>query len=254
MAKIEDDSLVKGKRSGDVLETAYKMFSHAAIDSISMTDIAEEAHIGVATIYRYFGTKQNLVILAGAYALRSRVSLVMQRFEEQEMAQRSGLEQIEFLLMGFAQDYESQIDLLRFATNVDQYFLNEDTNKEGLAPYAAAMQPVFDLFYHAFDLANEQGDVVPEYCDRQYQNCCVMALMGAAQKYAANSLFCGDDIEAHRNWLIWQVKMTLHFLGGGVPFSAWLQHVALRGAMRRDAWLEAQLQAVCGIALQALQG
>ena len=218
MAQLEGDNLVKGKRSNEVLETAFKMYSHAAVDSISMTDIADEAKIGVATIYRYFNTKRNLVILAGAYAMRKRVAFVRQRFEEQEIAKRRGIEQVEFLLMGFAQDYESQIDLLRFTTNVDQYFLSEEVSKEETAPFYDAMKPVFDLFFHAFDLAIEQGDVVPEYADRKYQTCCIMALMGAAQKYAANGVFCGKDTKAHKNWLMWQVKTTLHFLGGGCPF------------------------------------
>ena len=219
MMQLDENGLVKGKRSGDVLETAFKMFSHAAIDSISMTDIADEARIGVATIYRYFGTKQNLVIRACAYAMRMRAEKVLQRFKEEKVAERRGIEQIEYLLMGFVQDYEEQLDLLRFTTNVDQYFLDE-SNKEALIPCRDAMKPIFDLYYHAFDLAIEQGDVVPEYCDREYQTCSIMAIMGAAQKYAANGIFCGADAVRQKDWLTWQAKMTLHFLGGGLPSEA----------------------------------
>lgn len=220
MMQLDENGLVKGKRSGDVLETAYKMFSHAAIDSISMTDIADEARIGVATIYRYFGTKQNLVVCACAYAQRKRTAKVLQRFEEEGIAERRGIEQIEHLLMGFVQDYEEQLDLLRFTTNVDQYFLDGDSNNEALRPCFDASKPIFDLYYRAFDLAIEQGDVIPEYADRQYQTCSVMALMGAAQKYAANGVFCGSDTAAQKKWLVWQAKMTLNFLGGGLSSEA----------------------------------
>ena len=220
MMQLDENDLVKGKRSGDVLETAFKMFSHAAIDSISMTDIADEARIGVATIYRYFGTKQNLVVCACAYAQSKRTAKVLQRFEEEGVAERRGIEQIEHLLMGFVQDYEEQLDLLRFSTNVDQYFLSGDSNREALAPCYDAMKPIFDLYYRAFDLAIKQGDVVPEYADRHYQTCSIMALMGAAQKYAANGVFCGSDTAAQKKWLVWQAKMTLNFLGGGLSSEA----------------------------------
>ncbi len=215
MVRLECDTLVKGKRGNDVLEAAFKLFSHASIDSVSMADIADEAHIGVATIYRYFGTKQRLIILTSAYKLCQRTECVMNRFEEEHVVDKRGIEQIEFLLMNFVNDYPKLVELLRFSTNVDQYFISMDCNNEDFESYFKAMKPIYDAMFHAFDLAIAQGDVIPECDDRQYQRSCILALMGAAQKYAANSVFCGEDIELHKKWLGWQARETLYFIGGG---------------------------------------
>lgn len=215
MVQLGADSIIRGKRSVDVLDTAFKMFSHASIDSISMTDIADEARIGVATIYRYFGTKQNLLVLTATYELRKRVALVKKRFHDEQVDQRRGIDQIEFLLMGYARDYDKMIDMLRFTANLDQYFLDASHQPEALEPYTEAMRDLFEMLYHAFDLAIAQRDVSEEYKDRNRQVSGIMALMGAAQKYATNSVLCGDDEDLHKEWLIYQVKTYIAFLGGG---------------------------------------
>lgn len=215
MVQFDEDGFVKGKRSGDVIDAAFRLFSHAAIDTISMTDIADEARIGVATIYRYFGTKQNLLILTGTRALRRRITKVKKRYDEHDMMNHTGYEQIEFLIMNFVNDYEELGDLLRFSANLDQYFLSEDIDAEVLVPYRETMSYLFEMLYHAFDLAIAQGDVSKEYADRDSQVCGIISLMGAAQKYATNGIICGTNQETHKKWLIDQAKMYLYVLGGG---------------------------------------
>lgn len=56
MSKIKDAT----KRL--IVEEASKLFLSKSIQGVTMSDIAREAEIGEATLYRYFGKKQNIVV------------------------------------------------------------------------------------------------------------------------------------------------------------------------------------------------
>ena len=50
----------RSKRIHHAIEISAQMFLRDGIESVKMTDIADECGIGVATLYRYFGTKTGI--------------------------------------------------------------------------------------------------------------------------------------------------------------------------------------------------
>ena len=63
---------LKDLREEAIVYVAAELFLRDGIESVKMTDIADRAEVGVASLYRYFGTKEALVLRAGA--LLSRIS------------------------------------------------------------------------------------------------------------------------------------------------------------------------------------
>ena len=55
-------SKIKDAQMNVILDEATKLFFEKSITSVTMSDIASEIGVGEATLYRYFGKKQNLVI------------------------------------------------------------------------------------------------------------------------------------------------------------------------------------------------
>ena len=54
------------ERRDIVIETAFKLFAENRIEPVTMTVVANNCNMGVASIYRYFGTKKELVIAVAA--------------------------------------------------------------------------------------------------------------------------------------------------------------------------------------------
>src|SRR6056297_2355214 len=52
----------------EISSIALRVFSEMGIDQTNMTDIAKTSEVGVATLYRYFDNKTNLVIETGVEA------------------------------------------------------------------------------------------------------------------------------------------------------------------------------------------
>ena len=58
----EERDELKNARMERILLSAFSLFSHNGIDAIAMTDIAKNAEIGVASLYRYYATKDEIAI------------------------------------------------------------------------------------------------------------------------------------------------------------------------------------------------
>ena len=53
---------IKNERIALAVDTAAELYLTVGIGNAKMTDIAEKAQIGVASLYRYFGTKQLCIV------------------------------------------------------------------------------------------------------------------------------------------------------------------------------------------------
>ena len=51
---------VKEIKINHILEQGFELFSKEGIDNVTMNNIADKAEIGVASLYRYFSTKEEL--------------------------------------------------------------------------------------------------------------------------------------------------------------------------------------------------
>ena len=58
---------LRSKRIERAVEISAEMFLKNGIEAVKMTDIAKQCGFGVATLYRYFGTKNGITIAAMTY-------------------------------------------------------------------------------------------------------------------------------------------------------------------------------------------
>ncbi len=73
----DEDGKKKSVRIEKILDVAFELFSTREIESVTMNDIAQKAKIGVASLYRYFETKEILVVKTVTYALSTRMEDVL---------------------------------------------------------------------------------------------------------------------------------------------------------------------------------
>ena len=64
----KQDALQKEETNRRILDAGFSIFSEMNIDKVSMAKVADKAGIGVATLYRYYRTKSELVVAVGTHA------------------------------------------------------------------------------------------------------------------------------------------------------------------------------------------
>ena len=128
----KQDALQKEETNRRILDAGFSMFSKMSIDKVSMENVADEAGIGIATLYRYYRTKSELVVAVGTHVWSNFIIDYMPiRNEDNTTAS----EELEFFLDSFLELYKNHKKLLCFNQFFNIYIRNEAISKTALNSY-----------------------------------------------------------------------------------------------------------------------
>lgn len=65
---IEKDALEEARRRKKILEAGFKLFSELGIENVSMNAVAAAADVGPTTLFKYYQTKEKLVVAISGMA------------------------------------------------------------------------------------------------------------------------------------------------------------------------------------------
>ena len=154
--ELERQQLSNQRRS-EVLQAAKRVFHSKGIESATMSDIAQEAEIGVASLYRYFNTKPELVIETGIDYCRDVIASQPHRSAD---AALSGLNQVRALLNDLLRICEERQDFLIFLQQFDFYFANKENYHPRLAEFEPAIFPLVSPWFDAMECGLRDGSII----------------------------------------------------------------------------------------------
>lgn len=152
-AKFQDE------RSAKAVEAAKNLFLERKIDSVRMTEIAERTGIGVASLYRYFETKENIVISAAILLWSEIKKEYLPRFHMPEFQSLSGIAQLKAILDAYSDLIVSHREFLLFLSDFDSFCLEEQIPKEKLADYEKSTADFYEPYKTAIEKGQADGTV-----------------------------------------------------------------------------------------------
>lgn len=130
--KEDKRKLFKKKK---ILDMALKIFSEKGIEQTNMTDIAKKANVGVASLYRYFENKNNLVVETGIEAWYQ-INLKYKKDVDIIMATKiKGIKKLENLLNLFYKIFTEEKNFVCFLDGFDNYIVNNNVSVDSLINY-----------------------------------------------------------------------------------------------------------------------
>ena len=143
---------LKDAKVNFVVNIATDLFMGRSIQDVTIRDIALSAQIGEATIYRYFGKKQTLVLQA---AMRIGQIINTEYFQLDD--KKSGYEKLEAFYRSYLDIFENNINFYKFIREFDLFMSGEDTNS--LNAYEAAIDLFKIEYMKAYQLGLDDGSV-----------------------------------------------------------------------------------------------
>ena len=141
---IEKDAKEMAERREKILESGFRIFSERTIEKVTMNDIAKEAGIGVATLYRYYSTKPMLVM---AISIRIWQSFIDENIKRVDNMQCTALQEFDGFLEAFLELYREHKDILRFNQFFNVYVQSEEMQKqEIIRPYNDMIRGLYERF------------------------------------------------------------------------------------------------------------
>lgn len=155
----EEQNELKTSRINRILESAFSLFSEKGIDTITMNDIASTAEIGVASLYRYFATKDEIAIRTAIWSWNKQKEMILPSLKSDNYENLTGFGQIEKIFKMFVDLYDNGKTFLRFIYFFDSYINRQKISYERLFEYEGMIAEVQDIVANAISKGLSDGSI-----------------------------------------------------------------------------------------------
>jgi len=181
------------RRREHVISTAFKAFSEKGIDTVSMTDIASLCHVGVASVYRYFGTKAELVIAVGTKKWREYYEIIEREYAKAGIAEENAARELEFYIDSYILLFEKYRDILKFNMYFDAYIVRENIDASLLCDYYAAVDLFSAKFHTVYEKAKRDNTVRTDVPELEIFSIIMHAMLLTASKYTSRLVYPSSE-------------------------------------------------------------
>lgn len=157
-----------------------------------MTVVADNCNMGVASIYRYFGTKKELVIAVAAKKWREYYSELQKYYKELNVDKMTAAQELEFYIDRYIDLYNENNDLLNFNANFGIYIGSEDTTKDEMRPYNSIIDKFVNRFHMLYKKAQDDKTIRTDISERSIFYNIMYTMMSALSKYSTNIIHSAD--------------------------------------------------------------
>ena len=172
---------------------ACELLQEKGIENVKMTDVARRAGLGVASMYRYFETKEKLIITCAVKMWERVIESIMPSFCTKEYSGLCGFEKIKRILCVYKTLFDEHKDFVMFVARFDSYCLNNGIETDKLADYEKLFALLYEYFSEAFDLGIADGSIRSDVDRRVFYLTCNHALMAVVQKLVSGEILEQDD-------------------------------------------------------------
>ncbi|KTD84060.1 TetR/AcrR family transcriptional regulator [Paenibacillus etheri] len=143
----------KQQRLCTILESAEQIFSQKGIEKSTMQDVATEANIGIATLFRYFPRKEKLIVAVATRMLEP----MLDYFKYVADLPRTCLEKIEMLFNFFIQD-QNHLSII-FMVNFESYASHLNEPVEDVLDFNALNRKIWHEYSRIIQNGVEDGSI-----------------------------------------------------------------------------------------------
>lgn len=206
----------KEQRKEEVVVAAIEVFKAKGIENAKMTDVAVEAQVGVASVYRYFKTKPELVIEAATMYWKREIEALYSQYASADFTKQSGIEQVRAILEVFLYLYQQHPAFLKFIHEFDNYVVKEQIGEDKLADYEQSIINVKGIMGEAFNAGYQDGSISKRASFDQFYDTITHTLISLCQKLLLRGVIINSDRQVDGEMQIHMViDMAVHFIRSG---------------------------------------
>ena len=144
------------------------------------------AQVGEATIYRYFGKKQSLVVRS-AMKLQQAVNAEYFKLEQG----KTGLEKVEILYKSYLDIFNNHPEFYKFISEFDAFMGGDDSN--AIDPYEAVVGQYEKVYMQAYEEGLKDGSIKPQKDIKIFYFSTTHALLELCKKLSIRKAVLAQD-------------------------------------------------------------
>ena len=123
----------KNKAPWQIIDTAFRLFVEKKIEAVSMDEVAKEAGVGRATLFRCYNNKTELAIAVCASKWKAYLDKLDEARPISSIHDIPAIGRFIFTLDSYIGMYQNHKDLLQYNDNFNNYITHQTVRQEELA-------------------------------------------------------------------------------------------------------------------------
>lgn len=189
---VERDAERELERRRKLLESGLKLFSSKGIETVNLQDIADDAEVGIATLYKYYQNKLNLVNAISAYFWKRIWEGYEQKLGSEVIESYNAYERIEEYFDIIIDLYKTHPEMLRFSGYYKTYINNEKTDMKD-NEHLTALAPVSAIFHDLYEKAKVDKSIRTDVDEHVLFTTLNLNMLGTAERYALGIVWAGHE-------------------------------------------------------------
>ena len=177
---------LKDAKVNFLVDMATDLFMTRSIGEVTIKDIAVSAQVGEATIYRYFGSKQNIVVQS-AMKIQGIVSTEFFNLSKGS----NGFEKLKVFYNSYYEIFIKHPNFYKFLNEFDAFVSIEDSSITN--PYESAIDAYKNFYMDAYELGLKDGSVKKQKDIEMFYFSTTHALLELAKKLAFKKAVLNQD-------------------------------------------------------------
>lgn len=186
----KEKQLVRQER---VLNESIRLFVDNTIERVSMQMIADASEIGIATLFRYHATKQDLVIAVISYAWEKVLYGIKESRPLTMIEHISAIERLEFALDFYIDLFVNNKDLIKLNDNFNHYLAHENIDRDRLYEYERVTMPMRNRFHLIYEKAKSDGTIRTDLSENELIRVTLHTLMASCHHFASGFVWAADE-------------------------------------------------------------
>lgn len=142
----------------DIIKAAKKTFIEKGLEEATMQDIATEASIGIATLFRYFPKKEKLLVAVIIKIIEGNISV----FQAAEDLQGTCIQKIEKIFDIYIMFNKEKQERTKLIASFETYAAQHNEPLEDIDIYGTAFEKIKIIFSKIIDAGKKDGSIRPD--------------------------------------------------------------------------------------------
>ena len=176
-----------------VVECAARLFLEQGISSVKMTDIADEAGVGVATLYRHFSTKASIAASVASVLWQHLEDSYEELVASDGYRRLDGAGQLKLLLDLYCTEHLYRPGFASFIDELDRLIMEGAVSEGAVSAYAQVLSRPYAHYQRAYELGRSDGSIGRDTDFALFYRSLAHALLSVAGKLSRGEVLPSDD-------------------------------------------------------------
>lgn len=209
---VEKDIREEKRRRIRILEAGLRLCSIQGIEQAKLQDIADEAEVGIVTLYNYYQNKVNLAIAISAYMWKKVWDENINMVGKEVLDSYDAYHRIEAYFDLIIRIYKEHPEILRFSGMYKTYINMQNIDISKGNEHLDVLAPISDIFHKLYEEAKVDHSIRTDVGEKELFTTLALTMLGMAERYALGLVWASNDANDYEKELLILKDMMLKWL------------------------------------------